>query len=280
MTKKKTEIDLRYDATTPKNFSFPIPFGQGQARVTHCLKPLSDERYLKWEIDSAEVLRKTISQGEWKTEQYEPKVDLWGELATNVPQFGENWKKRTKWEDKVNAINLLLHAVVEERAETDEESNLLLSAEEILPEDQMFEIKLWVLHGGITLEEWKKMINENNLPDWVLPGEASDIFTLVERGFVPNMLVPTVHRFREESKDEVDEFLAITTGKNKRGKLASRAKSKKIEDSDWFRKIELYDAVCKEQEGYKTAPPAYHKIPVIESFFAQQIARMGKLQLS
>lgn len=283
MTEEKTKskkIDLRYDADSEKIFSFPIPFGKQTVRIEHSLGVLKDSRYLKWQMDSDLILKKALAQNNWKTEQYRPKVELWDEIALGVRQLGEKWKERSKWPDKVNAINLLFHAQVENRPEADGDSDEVLDANFILPEDNTFDITLWVLHGGFTLEEWQKMVEEETLPDWVTPDEVATIQDLVSRGFIPNMYVPTIHSFREETKAEVDEYLAINLRQNKSGRLASAAKSKKPEDSDYFRKIELYDSICIKQEGYKSRIPYIHKLPVIESFFAQQLARMGKLQLS
>jgi hypothetical protein len=81
------------------------------------------------------------------------------------------------------------------------------------------------------------------------------------------------HRFREETKKEMDEFLSIQTDDTSRTELASAAKVCKAE-----RLYRLGQGLLKEHDGYAEGSdiPAWHLAATTESFFSRQFARMGK----
>lgn len=77
--------------------------------------------------------------------------------------------------------------------------------------------------------------------------------------------------FREETKDELDEYLGILNSEPQKNVLAS-AKKKSVSQ----RFCELYDLFEPETKGYAGRVPAWHKVQAIKVFFEGQMARLGK----
>lgn len=78
--------------------------------------------------------------------------------------------------------------------------------------------------------------------------------------------------FREETKTEMDEFLAAVGDEPRKGVLAS---AKKI--SKERRLFELFQAISTKTENYENDDiPAWHAIEAISGFMNLQIIRMGK----
>jgi len=93
------------------------------------------------------------------------------------------------------------------------------------------------------------------------------------RALQSGVLITLTHSFRQETKAEMDEFLAIETDATNQNALASAVKLSKAEKlSILGRKL------IRETEGYASGSeiPAWHLAATIETFFVRQMARMGK----
>lgn len=81
------------------------------------------------------------------------------------------------------------------------------------------------------------------------------------------------HSFRQESKAEMNTFLALETDDTDPNQLASAVKKSKAQ-----KLYELGRTLFREAEGYKDSSqiPAWHLAVTTESYFLRQIARAGK----
>jgi len=84
-------------------------------------------------------------------------------------------------------------------------------------------------------------------------------------------LIETVHIFRQETKAEMDEYLAIMTDKPKAQGFARFA-----HDTSAERLCDLYDATNKTAMPYAGRIPVWHKAAAVQTHFARQFLRMGK----
>lgn len=93
------------------------------------------------------------------------------------------------------------------------------------------------------------------------------------RAMQSGALLTLSHSFREETKAEADEFLAIEAGQADENNIASSDKVSKQE-----RLYRLGRKILVETEGYADGAevPAWHLAATTEAFFARQTARMGK----
>lgn len=117
-----SETPILYDATAEQNIPLEIAKGTKVFRVSHNLKPLSDDRFFQLE-DEVQLSIKRLKK--LSTEIFSPRHELWKELAIKREGYTEreDWLDSTKEADAVQAINALLHAEVVPA--TDEESGLL-----------------------------------------------------------------------------------------------------------------------------------------------------------
>jgi hypothetical protein len=101
-----------------------------------------------------------------------------------------------------------------------------------------------------------------------------DELTVIQfRALQSGVLMTLSHSFREETKKEADEFLAIETDQPIDGKLASAEKLSKAE-----KLFELGSKLLKDRTGYADGSdvPPWHLAATAEAFFARQSARLGK----
>lgn len=93
------------------------------------------------------------------------------------------------------------------------------------------------------------------------------------RAMQSGALLTLSHSFREETKAEADEFLAIEANQSDDNNLASHDKVSKQE-----RLYRLGKKLLQESDGYAEGSevPAWHLAVTTETFFARQAARMGK----
>ena len=77
--------------------------------------------------------------------------------------------------------------------------------------------------------------------------------------------------FREETKAQMDEFLAIDGGLPQKNALASHKKISKQK-----RLFALYEALVKGSDGYASQIPAWHGLAAVAAYLSGQLQRMGK----
>lgn len=235
MTKTKTAIEkpntdsavFSYDADAAQAIPLEITFRGRDRRVIHNLAPLTDARFFQLERERDEAKKRLVKAGGLSTEAYAPNTALWDDLAQSIEGFAPDaeWKTKTHFLDKTNAIGAFLHT-----AEVEEEDPL---DDDLLTFDATFEVKLSVLQSGVLIE--------------------------------------TTHVFREETKAEFDEYLAIMSSKPRAGALAKFAQVSSAE-----RMTDLYDALTQGASPYVGRVPAWHKLAAVGIHFSRQLARMGK----
>lgn len=109
----------------------------------------------------------------------------------------------------------------------------------------------------------------------------SDLELLDDDAEVPVSLTPAFNGqecrtrifFREETKDQMDEYLAAIGGEPQKNVIASHKKISKER-----RLFALYNQLKTRDENYSDAGvPAWHAIEAVSGFLNSQVARMGKL---
>lgn len=204
-------------------------------RVEHHLKPLTDSRFFSLEKQKEDI-SKTVSRSQ--TSILMPTATLWDDLilARNGYAPTDDIKK-TYLMDKVKAILGLLYCKVVEIPDNKKEEVDVLDAEVLFDESELNEIKLEVMQSGIQMT--------------------------------------TTHFFKEETQDQMDEYLAIISNTPSPSGMASAARDKR---SKAERIAELYDEVHLKHFGYVdgTEVPAWHKLPAVMYFFAYQFNRMER----
>jgi hypothetical protein len=166
------------------------------------------------------------------TALYIPKEKLWQELVTSV----EGYKPREDWKEKMD------------QGEAVQAVDLLLHCS-ILANDEMEK--------------------EGEELDYYDPEAPTEIQFQTIYG---TALITLSHYFRQDTKKERDEFLAIETNAPVETQLASAVGSKQE------RLYQLGKRLLVNHEGYAegTYPPAWHLAVTTEVFFARQLAKMGK----
>lgn len=102
--------------------------------------------------------------------------------------------------------------------------------------------------------------------------DEDELTVISFRALQSGVLMTLSHSFREETKAEADEFLAIDVGQADENNLAAAEKMSKQE-----RLYRLGKKVLKETEGYAECEvPAWHLAATTETFFLRQASRMGK----
>lgn len=124
----------------------------------------------------------------------------------------------------------------------------------------------------------KKYFSAEVIEKDAIPAEESELLDDSEETFetylnvVQNgVLIGTTHYWREETKDEMDEYLAILANAPRKNVLAS---AKKVTADERF--CALYDSACVNQDGYKARVPAWHKHLMAKQFFEERFALLGK----
>jgi hypothetical protein len=135
MTKTKTAIEkpntdsavFSYDADAQQAIPLEINFRGRARRVIHNLAPLTDARFFQLERERDEAKKRLVKAGGLSTEAYAPNTALWDDLAQSIEGFAPDaeWKTKTHFLDKTNAIGAFLHtAEVEEEDPLDDDSEL------------------------------------------------------------------------------------------------------------------------------------------------------------
>lgn len=157
--------------------------------------------------------------------------------------------------------------------------------------------KLWLdlvesREGYTEREDWKEKTYQNDavaaiaalLQVQILdnseiePKSKSDVYdedalhVIAFRAMQSGVLMTLTHSFREETKKESDEFMAIDAGQGDENNVSSADKKSKQE-----RLYRLGKKILAETDGYVDCEiPAWHLAATTETFFLRQTARMGK----
>lgn len=97
-------------------------------------------------------------------------------------------------------------------------------------------------------------------------------FTIYAKVFFNNNFLPVTFYFKQESKAQMDEFVAILQDKPNANALASLSNPKSIAE----RLCDLFDALIESYEGYSSQVPAWHKIAAVSTQLNNQMSRLGK----
>lgn len=128
--KSKENETILYDADAVQTIPLEITKGIKTYDVAHVLRPLSDERFFRLD---AEVLETSRRSETLSSQIYEPKQNLWRELAEKRVGYAENpnWREKTHQSDTVQAISALLFSEAVKASDTIEDE--LLNDDELTP---------------------------------------------------------------------------------------------------------------------------------------------------
>jgi hypothetical protein len=164
---------------------------------------------------------------------YDPHVELWKEIALSR----EGFKERDDWKEVTH------------------------------PSDAVGVLNA-LFHITPLAEEEQDITNDDELLD----DEA--LYVVAFHAQQGNTLLPNLtHSFRQESKAEMDEYLAIMSDQPNPNALASSEKMSKAE-----RYYRLGKKLLRGHTGYAEGSevPAWHLAFTVEVFLARQLGRMGK----
>ena len=102
---------------------------------------------------------------------------------------------------------------------------------------------------------------------------ADDEYVITLQVMQSGVLMATTHFLREETTEEMDQYLAIQSEKPGPFDLPSAAGSLKCAAE---RLAALYDRIVVSSDGYTGRVPAWHKAAVAKEHFGRQFLRMGK----
>lgn len=162
-----------------------------------------------------------------------PKEEVWNEHVTAQTGYGE----RADWKDRVSQDD-----------------------------------KIGIVNALLAVEPDEEPIAEKAEGEVVYDFDAlTEIYFSCYYGSAK--LYRMVHKFREFTRLEKDEFLAIAAGQPIEGALASAEKLSKAEKLH-----RLGKKLLKESVGYAPGSPipAWHLAPTTEWYFLREISRQGK----
>lgn len=180
-----------------------------------------------------EILRMAERIKRLSTTMYEPKDKLWLDLV----ESREGYVEREDWQKSTHQSDRLaaINALLHIQT-LDGPENETEEVDELFDDDALTKISFNAMFNGV---------------------------------LITNMS----HSFRQESKAEMNTFLALETDDTDPNALASAVKKSKAQ-----KLYELGRSLFREAEGYKDASqiPAWHLAVTTESYFIRQIARAGK----
>lgn len=164
---------------------------------------------------------------------FDPKLALWKELVISRGGF----KDRDDWKDITHPSDAvgIINALLHVNVQAEEEQDVT-NDDELLDDDALYVVAFNAQQGNA-------------------------------------LLTGLSHSFRQESKAEMDEYLAIMSDQPNSNELASAVKMSKVE-----RFHRLGKKLLKERSGYAdgSETPAWHLAHTVEIFLARQLSRMGK----
>lgn len=123
-----------------------------------------------------------------------------------------------------------------------------------------------MLHIEVQAEEEQDVTNDDELLD------DDALYVVAFNAQQGNALLTNLsHSFRQESKAEMDEYLAIISDQPSPNVMASAVKMSKAE-----RYYRLGKKLLQGSTGYASDIPAWHLAFTVEVFLARQLGRMGK----
>lgn len=164
---------------------------------------------------------------------FAPKEAVWDEHATDQTGYGD----RADWKERVSQDDKVAIVNAYFSVEPDDEPEAEESEKELIYDfDALVDIPFWCYFGSAKLHGM-------------------------------------IHRFREYTRPEKDEYLQIAAGQSVENALASAEKISKNE-----KLARLGRKLLKESEGYApgTPVPAWHLAATTEWYFLREIARQGK----
>lgn len=138
MKEKELEvIEKNYDRNAAQTICWAIETEAETYKVSHTLKPLSDERFFEFALESEKNLKRATKAD---LSLLTPKINLWRELVESVEGYEEaaDWKEQMFENDAVSAVTHFLNVdVVPNEAKT----------KKLRSFNQNTTIKLAALHG-------------------------------------------------------------------------------------------------------------------------------------
>lgn len=204
-------------------------------RLGHTLGPLSDQRYFQLQ----EEIDKTLNRAKAVTTAlYKPKFDLWQDLNETTSGYPEKYDFAANPSDCIKALDALIEVQIPEieLAEFDAETDEIEEDAELVLDE-------------LTVVPFRAM-------------------------FSGALIVNLSHSFKEPSKADHDEFMAIETNApistNRLAAAEKRTTAEKLFD--------LGRRLILDREGYAEGSdtPAWHLAATTRAFFLRELARMGK----
>ena len=191
---KEKQSPLLYDSQVSQVIPFTLTRGGKDYQLTHTLKPLSNERYFKFqsEIEAMAEKVKSIS-----TKIYQPKQTLWLDLIESQTGYKErpDWIEKMPQTDAVLAVNAILHAQVLDESEVD-----VKDGADLYDIDALTPITFRALFAGRLLElthQYRPMSQD----------EINQFLAIESNEPVPNVLASAVKLSKAENLYELGKTL-------------------------------------------------------------------------
>lgn len=165
---------------------------------------------------------------------FDPKIKLWRDIVVSR----QGWVERDDWKDRTHPADAI----------------------------GVINALFWVS----VLDEEDQIVSDN---DEILLDDDDGYIVKFNTRFGAAELQGLSHTFRQESKAEMDEYLAIIANEPNSNELASAAKRSRVE-----KLYRLGTKLLVGRTGYtdESETPAWHLAFTTEAFFTRQLARMGK----
>lgn len=141
--KNETQEPILYDSRLNQTVPFTLTRSGRDYPLTHTLRPITDERYFKLQLETEQLGSKvkTLSSA-----IYAPKRSLWAELVESTTGYKEraDWKEKMHESDAIATVNAMLHALVVDESEMDEDP----AAEGLFDIDALTPVEFRALQSG------------------------------------------------------------------------------------------------------------------------------------
>lgn len=190
---------ILYDARLEQKIPFTLNKSGREFRVSHTLRPLSDERYFEFReaIEATESAAKKISTKLWL-----PKVALWKDLVVSREGFVEkpDWKETTHQSIASAVVEAYLHAAVLNENEEEAEDG-----EEILYDDEApTKISFRAMQAGALLT-----LSHSFLPE--TKAQMDEYIAIETAQPIPNTLASAAKRSTAEKLCKLGRQLLVET---------------------------------------------------------------------
>lgn len=223
---------ILYDSRESQTFGFALYQRGREIPITHTISPVDDARFFKM-AEEIDLATDRITRSKRITSDiYVPKEKVWDEHVHESTGYGD----RADWKQRVSQDDKIGIVNAYFEVEPDDEPEAEGDSGELVYDfDAHTPIYFWCRFGSAKL-------------------------------------LGMVHKFREFTKPEKDEYLALATNQPTDARL-SNEKASKVE-----RLANLGRKLLKETEGYAEGShvPAWHLAATTEMYFTREIARQGK----